>query len=68
MDKTMLRHTALQIANSRVPGGLPVEDMLAEADKIEAWLSDGVMPTSQPATSTTQESQAAVEGQEPKGE
>lgn len=75
MDPVMLRNQALNIALMRAKKSDSLEDIKKAAEGIIEWLNaDGTgsdasaqsAPANQP--STTHESQAAVEGQEPKGE
>ncbi len=66
MDESILRNQALGIASMRVPQTEPVEFLLAEADKVLAWLKGGDAPKAE--TQSAHESVAAVAGQEPKGE
>ncbi len=66
MDESILRNQALGIASMRVPQTETVEALLAEADKVLAWLKGDETPKAE--TQPAHESVAAVAGQEPKGE
>lgn len=75
MGPVMLRNQALQVAMMRAKPNSSIKTVMADAETVLAWLkADGTgSDASKPAeptnqTSTTHESQAAVEGQEPKGE
>ncbi|GAA0235998.1 hypothetical protein LNAOJCKE_0941 [Methylorubrum aminovorans] len=75
MDPVMLRNQALNMAMMRAKKSDSLDDIKKAAEGLIEWMeADGTgsdaskpaEPTNQP--STTHESQAAVEGQEPKGE
>lgn len=75
MNPDALRLQAFMLADKRAKPGASLKSVTADAETILAWFkADGTgsdtsaqpEPTNQP--STTHESQAAVEGQEPKGE
>lgn len=69
MDPVMLRNQALNIALMRAKKSDSLDDIKASAEGILDWLKKGGEAVNAgPASSTTHESQAAVEGQEPKGE
>lgn len=72
MSPDHLRTQAIMLANQRAKPSASLKSIMADAETVLAWLkADGtgsdaskpVEPTNQP--STTHESQAAVEGQEP---
>lgn len=66
MDESILRNQALGIASMRAVHSETTEELLAEADKVLAWLKGGETPKTE--TQSAHESVAAVAGQEPKGE
>jgi len=75
MSPDHLRAQAIMLANQRAKPGATLQKVMADAETVLTWLkTDGTgsdasaqpKPTNQP--STTHESEAAVVGQEPKGE
>lgn len=73
MDPVMLRNQALNVAMMRAKPNASLKAVMTDAETVLTWLTqDGTgsdasaqpEPSNQP--STTHESQAAVEGQEPK--
>lgn len=72
MDETMLRQMALNAASMRVSPTASVDELLAAADKIVAWMKGGATTEATPAETSTEaprhESEDAVAGQEPKSE
>ena len=72
MDPVMLRNQALQVAMMRAKPNSSIKTVMADAETVLAWLkADGTgsdapaQPDTSNQSSTTHESQAAVEGQEP---
>lgn len=75
MDPVMLRNQALNTAMMRAKPNASLKSIMADAETVLTWLkADGTgsdasaQPEATNQPSTTHESQAAVEGQEPKGE
>lgn len=66
MDKTVLRQQALSLATMKAAADATTDDILADADKVLAWLTKD-MTESVPSEPAQHESAAAVAGQEPKG-
>jgi len=71
MDPVMLRNQALNVALMRAKKSDSLDDIKKAAEGIVEWMkADGEAPDNRQANqpSTTHESEAAVVGQEPKGE